>query len=471
MRPLSSALSAGAPEAARTYLTRALTEPPAASQTAGILRLLGHAEASLYLPEAVEHLRAALDHTDDVRERAELTRELAVPLVHSGHIHEAVSVLERSSDELAGADRELSLELEADLVNAGRLHSELRRAALARACALRDAGLQGRTFAERVALAAVAGEGDAVVATAKDAIGCAAERPRRRPVARRGGRRGTGVLVRRQRPCARRVPRPRPRGRGCGARGCAREGLDARLGARILLPGPVGASSRRPAGGGGRLPSGDRDDTQRALGGEDLRTGIPARHPARLRSSGRGRRGARRKSDARHGAAAAAVPAAPAESRATADQARRDRLRRGGHACGREGFRRRLLRRLPLAMAVACTRSSWPGRASTAQALELAQRGGGARPCLRCAARVGDLAARARCRGGRRAGHCVVAQGGRGAGRLTRRAGASPRTDRPRGRAPAGRSAAQKRSSACATAWTSRIAARRPPWRNRPAAR
>ena len=168
-----SALSAGAPEAARTYLKRALTEPPAASQTAGVLRLLGHAEASLYLPEAAEHLRAALDHTDDVRERAELTRELAVPLVHSGHVHEAVSVLERSSDELAGADRELSLELEADLVNAGRLHSELRGAALARACALRDAGLRGRTFAERVALAAVAGEGDAVVATAEDAIGCA----------------------------------------------------------------------------------------------------------------------------------------------------------------------------------------------------------------------------------------------------------------------------------------------------------
>ena len=167
------ALSAGAPDGARIYLTRALAEPPAASQRPRVLRLLGLAEASLCLPEAAEHLRAALDHTDDVRERAELTRELAVPLVHSGRVHEAVSVLERSSDELAGADRELSLELEADLVNAGRLHPELRGAALARARALRDAGLRGRTFAERVALAAVAGEADAIVATAKDAIACA----------------------------------------------------------------------------------------------------------------------------------------------------------------------------------------------------------------------------------------------------------------------------------------------------------
>jgi DNA-binding CsgD family transcriptional regulator len=168
-----NALSAGAPEAARTYLKRALAEPPADSQRAAVLRLLGLAEASLHRPEAIEHLAAALGHTDDVRDRAELTRELAVPLVHSGRVREAVSVLEHSSEELAGADRELALELEADLVNAGRLLPELRPAALARARKLRDAGLQGRTFAERIALAAVAGEGDAVVDTANDAITCA----------------------------------------------------------------------------------------------------------------------------------------------------------------------------------------------------------------------------------------------------------------------------------------------------------
>ena len=169
----AAALSAGAPEAACTYLKRALAEPPADSQLPTVLRLLGLAERSLHRPEAVEHLRAALDLTDDVRERVELTRELAVPLVHSGCIQEAVSVLEQSSDHLAGADRELSLELQADLVNAGRLLPELRPSALARARRLYDAGLQGRTFAERVALAAVAGEGDAVVATAEDAIACA----------------------------------------------------------------------------------------------------------------------------------------------------------------------------------------------------------------------------------------------------------------------------------------------------------
>ena len=167
------ALSVGAPEAACTYLKRALAEPPSDAQRPTVLRLLGHAEGSLHRPEAAKHLRAALSLTDDVRERVKLTRELAVPLVHSGHVHEAVSVLEDSYDELAGADRERSLELEADNVNAGRLHPDLRPAALARARKLYDARLEGRTFAERVALAAVAGEGDAVVATADEANACA----------------------------------------------------------------------------------------------------------------------------------------------------------------------------------------------------------------------------------------------------------------------------------------------------------
>jgi DNA-binding CsgD family transcriptional regulator len=169
----TNALSAGAPEIARTYLKRALAEPPTDPQRPMVLRLLGLAEASLQRPEAAQHLSAALELTPDVRERVELTRELAVPLVHCGRVHEAVSVLERSANELAGADRELALELEADIINAGRLHPELRPSALERARSLYDARLGGETLGERVALAAIAGEGDAVVPTAADAIACA----------------------------------------------------------------------------------------------------------------------------------------------------------------------------------------------------------------------------------------------------------------------------------------------------------
>ena len=167
------ALASGAPETARAYLERALAEPPAESQRVGVLRLLGQAEVSQHLPRAEEHLRAALTAATDVRERVQIARELAVPLLHSGQVEDAVSVLEQSADELGDADRELSLELEADLVNAGRVHPELRPAALARARRLCYAGLRGDTFGERLALAAVAGEADAVAATADEATVCA----------------------------------------------------------------------------------------------------------------------------------------------------------------------------------------------------------------------------------------------------------------------------------------------------------
>lgn len=166
----SGAFAAGAPEAADAYLERALAEPPAASQRAGVLRLLGRTEVSQHRPQAAEHLRAALADAGDVRERAQIARELAVPLTHSGHVRQAVAVLERSAAEVGDTDRELRLELEADLVAAGRLHPELRHAALAQARALRDAGLRGTTRGERVALAAVAGEADAVLKNADGAI-------------------------------------------------------------------------------------------------------------------------------------------------------------------------------------------------------------------------------------------------------------------------------------------------------------
>ncbi len=167
------ALGAGAPETAVAHLERALAEPPADWQRARVLRLLGRAEVSQHEPRGEEHLRAALAAAADVRERVQIARELAVPLLHSGHVQQAVAVLERSADELGDTDRELSLELEADLVGAGRVHPDLRDAALVRARKLFHAGLAGSTSGERLALAAVAGEADAVAGTADEAIACA----------------------------------------------------------------------------------------------------------------------------------------------------------------------------------------------------------------------------------------------------------------------------------------------------------
>jgi DNA-binding CsgD family transcriptional regulator len=169
----NAALRAGAPESAVQFLSRALAEPPTADARVAILRELGTAEASLERPPAAQHLQEALNLSSQPRERAEIARELSVPLVHSGHMTEAVDLLERAAGELVDADRELRLELEADIIGARRLHPALREAALERIQALRAARLEGRTFGERVALSAVALEPALPDGTAAESIECA----------------------------------------------------------------------------------------------------------------------------------------------------------------------------------------------------------------------------------------------------------------------------------------------------------
>ncbi len=166
------ALDAGAPESAVQFLTRALAEPPPARARVAILRELGAAAGSLQRPAAVEHLQEALTLSPQPSERAEIARELAVPLMHSGHMTEAVDLLERASAELVEGDRELRLELEADIIGARRLHPAMREAALERIQALRAARLEGRTFGERVALSAVALEPGFPDSKASEAIEC-----------------------------------------------------------------------------------------------------------------------------------------------------------------------------------------------------------------------------------------------------------------------------------------------------------
>jgi DNA-binding CsgD family transcriptional regulator len=169
----AAALRAGAPESAVEYLSRAVAEPPPARTRVAILRELGAAEASLEDPAGAEHLQEALSLSSQPSERAEIARELAVPLMHSGQMHEAVELLERAAGGLAASDRELRLVLEADIIGARRLHPALRRTALERVMALRAARLPGRTFGERVALSAVALELESPAGTAAESIECA----------------------------------------------------------------------------------------------------------------------------------------------------------------------------------------------------------------------------------------------------------------------------------------------------------
>ena len=74
------ALAQGAPEAAVSYLRRALAEPPDAADRLAVLRMLGSAEALLPAGGDFASLREALSLATDAQVRAEIAFELALAL-------------------------------------------------------------------------------------------------------------------------------------------------------------------------------------------------------------------------------------------------------------------------------------------------------------------------------------------------------------------------------------------------------
>ncbi len=74
------ALARGAPEAASSYLRRALTEPPTQDDRLEVLLELGRAEAMLPMAHEFSALRDALELASDPGQRAELALELALAL-------------------------------------------------------------------------------------------------------------------------------------------------------------------------------------------------------------------------------------------------------------------------------------------------------------------------------------------------------------------------------------------------------
>jgi DNA-binding CsgD family transcriptional regulator len=131
------ALARGAVQAAVVYLRRALAEPPSPEARADTLRALGSAEYRLVEPVAVEHVREALEIERDAGERARTAQELARALLMDQRSQEAVDVLETALSTVTEDDRELVLELEAELAGVGfldisaapRVYERLRRLA------------------------------------------------------------------------------------------------------------------------------------------------------------------------------------------------------------------------------------------------------------------------------------------------------------------------------------------------------
>jgi DNA-binding CsgD family transcriptional regulator/tetratricopeptide (TPR) repeat protein len=112
------AMERGAPASAVRYLERALREPPADAERAVVLAELGRAEAAAGLPDAVEHLQAAIGLAREPRQRAALLLAYGRVLQHSGRLSDACEAFQRGRDELGERHSELAVDLESGFLAA-----------------------------------------------------------------------------------------------------------------------------------------------------------------------------------------------------------------------------------------------------------------------------------------------------------------------------------------------------------------
>ena len=111
-RVAALALVRGAPTAAVAYLRRALAESPSPADAGEVQLELGSAELRLVMPEAADHLAAAVELLQEPARRATAVRELANALTRSGDSDRAVEVIESAIEVVEPHDRELALLLE-----------------------------------------------------------------------------------------------------------------------------------------------------------------------------------------------------------------------------------------------------------------------------------------------------------------------------------------------------------------------
>ncbi|WP_411102737.1 ATP-binding protein [Streptomyces sp. cmx-4-9] len=142
-------LRAGAPEAARRQLARALLEPPDFDERAAVLYELGCASLLTEPANTVNHLRAALaEPVDDTALRQGIVIRLAQVLAHSDHLFEASELLADEIPQTQDVRARLRLQSEQfmwDAFNAAEPDSPARSRRLAK---LADR-LTGRDLTER----------------------------------------------------------------------------------------------------------------------------------------------------------------------------------------------------------------------------------------------------------------------------------------------------------------------------------
>ena len=131
----AAALASGAPQAATTYLERAMTEPPPPDQRPAVLFELGSAQTRLGPTRGFDRLAEALDGTVGATARARVALRLARGLETAWELPRALDVLQRAvmeADTAADMDPELRLLLQAEYVGLARSRPAARQDALAR---------------------------------------------------------------------------------------------------------------------------------------------------------------------------------------------------------------------------------------------------------------------------------------------------------------------------------------------------
>ncbi|GEL19091.1 helix-turn-helix transcriptional regulator [Pseudonocardia asaccharolytica] len=130
-----AALGKGAPQAAVSYLERALAEPPSPRLRAEVLFELGSAQTHLGPAQGLSRLEEALALTAEPDTRARVALRLARGLETAWELPRALAVLQRAvteADAEPGVDPGLRLLLEAEFVGLARSRPETRAAALDR---------------------------------------------------------------------------------------------------------------------------------------------------------------------------------------------------------------------------------------------------------------------------------------------------------------------------------------------------
>ncbi|MBD0708717.1 MULTISPECIES: AAA family ATPase [unclassified Streptomyces] len=142
-------LRAGAPDAARRYLARALREPPATEDRAGVLYELGCSSLLTEPVTTVNHLRAALEEPiADPALRHGIVYRLAQVLAHSDRLVEASELLGHEAGRATDARSRLRTQAEKFMWDALRADEPESPARSRRLAALADR-LTGRDVTER----------------------------------------------------------------------------------------------------------------------------------------------------------------------------------------------------------------------------------------------------------------------------------------------------------------------------------